>query len=52
MVFESPSPKPDDEWTSKIGEGSVDGVGKRLATVHGVSDKRPVTWECVIDDLE
>jgi DNA-binding Lrp family transcriptional regulator len=50
FVFESPSPKPDDEWTSRIGRGSVDGPNKRLATVHGVSDKRPVTWECVLDD--
>jgi len=50
FVFESPSPKPDDEWTSRIGKGSVDGPNKRLATVHGVSDKRPVTWECVLDD--
>jgi len=50
FVFESPSPKPDDEWTSRIGKGSVEGPNKRLATVHGVSDKRPVTWECVLDD--
>jgi len=50
FVFESPSPKPDDEWTSRIGKGSVEGPTKRLATVHGVSDKRPVTWECVLDD--
>ena len=50
FVFESPSPKPDDEWTSRIGKGSVGGPTKRLATVHGVSDKRPVTWECVLDD--
>jgi hypothetical protein len=50
MIFESPSPKPDDEWTSKIGYGSVDHAPKRLATLHGVSDKRPVTWEFLIDD--
>lgn len=50
MVYESPSPKPADEWTSRIGYGSVDAPHKRLATVHGVSDKRPVTWEFVIDD--
>lgn len=52
FVYESPSPKPDDEWTSKIGYGSVDAPTKRLATVHGVSDERPVTWEFVIDDAQ
>lgn len=50
MIYESPSPKPADEWTSRIGKGSVEPPHKRLATVHGVSDKRPVTWEFVIDD--
>lgn len=50
MVYESPSPKPADEWVSKIGYGSVEPPHKRLATVHGMSDKRPVTWEFVIDD--
>lgn len=50
MVYESPSPKPADEWTSRIGKGSTDAPNKRLATVHGSSDKRPVTWEFVIDD--
>ncbi len=50
MVYESPSPKPADEWTSRIGKGSVEPPHKRLATVHGVSDKRPVTWEFIIDD--
>lgn len=48
-IFQSPSPKPSDEWASKIGKGSIHGTHKRLATVHGVSDKRPVTWECVVD---
>jgi len=50
MVFESPSPKPPSEWVSQIGYGSVSGQSRRLATVHGVSDERPVTWEFVIDD--
>ena len=50
MVYESPSPKPPGEWVSRIGMGSIDGPSKRLATVHGVSDTRPVTWEFVIDD--
>lgn len=50
MVYESPSPKPADEWTSRIGHGSVEPPHKRLATVHGSSDTRPVTWEFVIDD--
>jgi len=53
MVIESPSPKPGDEWVSKIGMGSVDGeIPKRLATVHGVSDTRPMTWQCFIDDVQ
>lgn len=52
FVYESPSPKPSDEWTSQIGQGSVDTPSKRLATLHGVSDKRPVTWETTIDDAE
>jgi hypothetical protein len=49
-VFESPSPKPAGEFAERIGEGSVDTKTKRLATVHGASDTRPVTWEFVIDD--
>lgn len=52
FVFESPSPKPASEYADRIGEPSTPGTAKRLATVHGSSDKRPVTWECVIDDLE
>jgi len=52
MVFESPSPKPPSEWVSQIGYGSVTGQARRLATVHGVSNERPVTWEFVIDDSE
>jgi len=52
FVFESPSPKPSGEFADKIGQGSVKSQLKRLATVHGSSDKRPVTWECVLDDLE
>jgi len=51
MIFEAPSPKPSDEWTSKIGYGSVDGTPKRLAQLHGVSDKRPITWETTIDEI-
>jgi HTH domain. len=50
MIYESPSPKPADEWTSRIGKGSIEPPHKRLATVHGSSDTRPVTWEFVIDD--
>lgn len=52
FVYESPSPKPPDEWVDRIGQGSIDGDRKRLATVHGVSDTRPTTWEYVIDDAE
>lgn len=49
-VYMSPSPKPPSEWVSRIGRGAINGPAKRLATVHGVSDTRPVTWEFVIDD--
>lgn len=50
MVYESPSPKPTSDWAEKIGRGNKTPPHKRLATVHGVSDKRPVTWEFIIDD--
>jgi len=50
MVYESPSPKPPSEWVSQIGYGGVDAPAKRLATVHGVNDIRPITWEFIIDD--
>lgn len=50
LVVESPSPKPSDEWVSRIGYGSVGGHNKRLATVFGVSDSRPVEWSKFIDD--
>lgn len=50
MIYESPSPKPATAWASRIGKGSANPPHKRLATVHGVSDTRPVTWEFVIDD--
>jgi len=52
MVYESPSPKPPSEWVSRIGMGSVNAPAKRLATVHGSSDNRPVTWEFIIDDTD
>jgi hypothetical protein len=48
-VYESPSPKPAGEFAERIGQGAVDSHAKRLATVHGVSDTRPVTWEFTID---
>lgn len=50
MIYESPSPKPATAWASRIGKGSANPPHKRLATVHGVSDTRPVTWEFIIDD--
>lgn len=53
MVVEGPSPKPSDEWVSRIGSGSVDGgVPKRLAFACGISDKRPVTWSCWLDNQD
>lgn len=50
FVIESPSPKPPDGWVSRVGQGSVDGHHKRVATIHGVSDDRPLTWEYPLDD--
>jgi len=50
MVVESPSPKPGGEFASKIGQGPVDTDNKRLATVFGSSDKRPMTWSFFIDN--
>lgn len=50
MVIESPSPKPGDEWVSRIGMGDVETPNKRLASVFGVSDDRPLTWHYFIDD--
>lgn len=52
MVIESPSPKPAGEFAERIGEGSVDSVPKRLATIHGVSDKRPITWMFHVDNSD
>jgi len=52
LVVESPSPKPSDEWVSRIGQGNVDGSPSRLAFACGISDKRPTTWQCWIDDLD
>lgn len=51
LVIESPSPKPSDEWTSRIGMGGVEGrQPKRLASVFGVSDCEPVSWHRFVTD--
>lgn len=50
FVIESPSPKPAGEFAEQIGESSVDGIPERLATIHGVSDSRPITWLFHVDD--
>lgn len=50
MVVESPSPKPGDEWVSRIGKGSAGEQPKRLATLFGVNDTRPLTWSYLVDD--
>ncbi len=50
-VFMSPSMKPGSEFAERIGSPDCSDH-RKMATVHGVSDDRPVTWECVIDDVD
>jgi len=53
LVVESPSPKPSDEWVSRIGQGAVEtDRPQRLAFACGTSDERPMTWSCWLDDKE
>lgn len=48
-VFAAPSPKPGGEFPSKIGKPDVSRHSD-LGWVFGVSDKRPVTWNYLLDD--
>ncbi|MFB6236924.1 MAG: winged helix-turn-helix domain-containing protein [Halopenitus sp.] len=50
-VVEGPSMKPGSDFSSKIGQPDVSNY-KKLGVVHGVSDKRPITWNKVIDDID
>ncbi|EMA47603.1 winged helix-turn-helix domain-containing protein [Halococcus saccharolyticus] len=50
-VIESPSMKPGDEFAEKIGQPDAS-THRKLGTIHGCSDKRPHTWEYVIDDID
>lgn len=50
-VIESPSMKPGAEFAEKIGQPDV-ATARKLGTVHGVSDDRPVTWEYTVDALD
>lgn len=48
-VIESPSMKPGSDFAEKIGQPDIS-TRRKLGTVHGCSDKRPMTWEYVLDD--
>jgi hypothetical protein len=48
-VFSAPSPKMGGEYPSRIGQPDVSRYAD-LGWVFGVSDKRPVTWQFLIDD--
>lgn len=48
-VTMAPSMKPGSEFAERIGSPDCSDH-RKLATVHGVSDKRPITWEYLIDD--
>lgn len=50
-VFMSPSMKVGGTFAERIGQPDISEV-RKLGTVLGVSDKRPVTWSHVIDDIE
>lgn len=47
-VIMSPSPKIEDDFAELIGDPDI-GSRHKLATVFGVSDNRPISWEYVID---
>jgi hypothetical protein len=49
-VFSAPSPKMGGEFPSRIGKPDVSRYAD-LGWVFGVSDKRPVTWKFLLDDL-
>lgn len=48
-VFSAPSPKPGGDFPSRIGKPDVSRHGD-LGWVFGTSDKRPVTWQFLLDD--
>lgn len=48
-VVMSPSPKPGDEFASRIGSPDVSSF-RDLGTLHGVSDERPMTWSYVLNE--
>jgi len=49
-VFAAPSPKPGGEFPSKIGKPDVS-KRRDLGWAFGISDKRPVTWQYLLDDI-
>lgn len=50
-IMRTGSPKPPDDWAKvKTGAGLAPGMSHSIATVHGVSDQRPVTWYYEVDD--
>jgi predicted phosphodiesterase len=48
-VFAAPSPKPGDEFASRIGTPDVSQT-RDLGWCFGISDERPVTWQFLIDN--
>ena len=48
-VFSAPSPKPGAEFASRIGQPDTS-RSRDLGWVFGIGDKRPVTWQFLIDD--
>lgn len=48
-VFAAPSPKPGGEFPSRIGKPDVSKHAD-LGWVFGTSDRRPVTWQFLLDD--
>lgn len=48
-VFAAPSPKPGDEFASRIGQPDVS-RHRDLGWAFGISDDRPVTWQFLLDD--
>lgn len=49
-VFTAPSPKPGNEFASKIGRPDTS-KHRDLAWIFGIDDERPVTWRFLIDDV-
>lgn len=47
-----PSPKPGGIYEFQIGKLEARNAIPKLGYIHGVSDKRPITWQAVIDTVD